>query len=68
MKSNITQRNEAMSKFDTNVQCEEQYTEVQVAVSGCCNVFLDDIEVEHEVCPCCKDHCEVIIDYMPVQL
>ena len=57
-----------MSKFDTNVQCEEQYTEVQVAVSGCCNVFLDDMEVQYEVCPCCKDHCEVIIDHMPVRL
>ena len=53
--------------FETR-QIEETYVEVQVATSGCCNVFLDDTEVEYEVCPCCKDHCEVIIDYMPVQL
>ena len=57
-----------MIKFDTNVQVEESFIDVQVATSGCCNVFLNDIEIEHEVCPCCKDHFEVLLDYMPVRM
>ena len=55
------------TSFETR-QIEETYTEVQVATSGCCNVFLNDIEIQYEVCPCCKDHCEVVLDYMPVPL
>ena len=57
-----------MIKFDTNVQVEETFIDVQIATSGCCHAFLNDIEIEHEVCPCCKDHCEVLLDYMPVRM
>ena len=57
-----------MSKFDTNVQCEEQYTEVQVFFSGCCGGYMDGVQTDHELCPCCHEHCEVIIDYRTVQL
>jgi len=56
-----------MNSFD-EIQVEEFFGEVQVATSGCCNQFLDDTHVEYEVCPCCGDHCEVILDHMPVQL
>jgi hypothetical protein len=53
--------------FETR-QIEETYVEVQVATSGCCNAFLNDTQVEYEVCPCCKAPCNVVLDYMPVQL
>ena len=60
-------RSKAMNSFD-EIQVEELFGEVQVATSGCCNQFLDDTQIEYEVCPCCGDHCEVILDYMPVRL
>ena len=56
-----------MNSFD-EIQVEEFFGKVQVATSGCCNQFLNDTQIEYEVCPCCKDHCEVILDYMPVRL
>ena len=66
MESNITQRNEAMSKFDANVQCEETYRFEIVHTSGCCGAYLTDGEAEHELCPECRDHCEVICETVPV--
>ena len=38
-----------------------------VHVSDCCGAYLNDLEAEYEVCPECREHCEVISEEVAVQ-
>ena len=51
-----------MMKFSTNVQCEEVFTPVTLFISDCCGEYMDSVEADHELCPCCHEHCEVITE------
>lgn len=31
-------------------------------ISDCCGVEMDPIQIEHGICPCCGEHCEVVND------
>ena len=35
-------------------------------ISDCCGEYLADDHVEYEVCPQCKEHCDVITEYYPM--
>lgn len=51
-----------MSKFDTSIQCEETFTTSVLYISECCGEYLDSEQAQYEVCPCCKEHCEVLFE------
>ena len=51
-----------MSKFDTNVQCEETFSIATLYISDCCGEYLTMEQAEYEICPCCHEHCEVLTE------
>ena len=64
-----------MSSFDYSVQCEETFQPMRMVWSDCCGEYMSH---EHEqygsplvcsritkarsVCPCCKEHCDAIVE------
>ena len=54
-----------MNSFD-NVQCEETFQMITFWFSDCCMETMDSVQVDHEVCPCCGEHCEVITEEFPI--
>jgi hypothetical protein len=62
MISKETKGVQTMMKFSTNVQCEEVFTPVTLFISDCCGEYMDSVETDHELCPCCHEHCEVITE------
>jgi len=34
--------------------------------SDCCGVIVDGIFAQYEICPDCKEHCEIISEEVPV--
>jgi hypothetical protein len=36
-------------------------------LSDCCGAYMSDEHICYEVCPDCKDHCEVVIEEYPVE-
>lgn len=36
-------------------------------LSDCCGAYMSDEHICYEVCPDCKDHCEVVIEDYPVE-
>ena len=55
-----------MMTFNTNVQCEEMFSVETMWFSDCCSEHMDSLQIDHEVCPRCGEHCEVIREDFPV--
>ena len=51
-----------MSKFDMTIQCEETFKVHTLYISDCCGEYLDGEQAEFEICPRCKEHCEVLFE------
>ena len=46
------------------------YADYEVTIlylSDCCGAYMSDEHICYEVCPDCKDHCEVVIEEYPVE-
>jgi hypothetical protein len=54
-----------MNSFDS-IQCEETFQMITFWFSDCCMETMDSVQVDHEVCPCCGEHCEVITEEFPI--
>lgn len=48
------------------MQIEETFRLEAIYVSDCCGEYLTEGEAEHELCPACREHCEVIFEEIPV--
>jgi len=43
----------------TRTESHENLHLETIPVSGCCGSYLDPVQVDHEVCPDCGEHCEI---------
>jgi len=50
------------------IAIEETFNVYLIHVSGCCGEYLTDGEAEHELCPRCREHCEVICEEVATPL
>ena len=51
-----------MSSFDYSVQCEETFRPMRMVWSDCCGEYMSHEEEKYGICPCCKEHCDAIVE------
>jgi hypothetical protein len=50
------------------MQVEERFQNHTIYTSDCCGEYLTDGEAEHELCPRCREHCEVVCEEVAIPL
>ena len=51
-----------MSSFDYSVQCEETFQPMRMVWSDCCGEYMSHEHEQYGICPCCKEHCDAIVE------
>lgn len=54
-----------MNKFASKVTVEEMCQMQVLITSDCCGEYLSDLHIDHGICPCCLEHCELVIEKIP---
>lgn len=49
------------------IESHENLESVVLYFSDCCCEPMDNQQVEHEVCPCCGEHCEPVMEEWTVE-